>query len=37
MLLRDRFDITHVTLQPEIARLPRQATITVWPRRDTRS
>jgi len=36
-LLRDRFDITHVTLQPEIARLPRQATITVWPRRDTRS
>jgi|RhiMethySRZTD1v2_1073278.scaffolds.fasta_scaffold62451_3 cobalt-zinc-cadmium efflux system protein len=35
-LLRDRFGISHVTLQPEIARLPQQATITVWPRRDAR-
>jgi cobalt-zinc-cadmium efflux system protein len=33
-LLHDRFGITHVTLQPETARLPRQATITIWPRRD---
>jgi cobalt-zinc-cadmium efflux system protein len=31
-LLDERFGITHVTLQPEIARLPRQATITIWPR-----
>jgi cobalt-zinc-cadmium efflux system protein len=36
-LLHDRFGITHVTLQPEIARLPRQATITIWPRRDRTS
>lgn len=36
-LLHDRFGITHVTLQPETARLPRQATITLWPRRDRRS
>lgn len=36
-LLHDRFGITHVTLQPEIARLPRQATITLWPRRDKSS
>jgi cobalt-zinc-cadmium efflux system protein len=34
-MLHDRFGITHVTLQPEIARVPRQATITLWPRRDT--
>jgi cobalt-zinc-cadmium efflux system protein len=33
-LLHDRFGITHVTLQPEIAWLPKQATITMWPRRD---
>ncbi|MGZ8212772.1 MAG: cation diffusion facilitator family transporter, partial [Burkholderiales bacterium] len=33
-LLRERFGITHVTLQPEIARLPKQATITVWPRKE---
>lgn len=33
-LLRERFGITHITLQPEISRLPRQATITVWPRRE---
>jgi cobalt-zinc-cadmium efflux system protein len=31
-LLHERFGITHVTLQPETARLPRQATITIWPR-----
>jgi cobalt-zinc-cadmium efflux system protein len=36
-LLHDRFGITHVTLQPETARLPKQATITIWPRRDLRS
>ena len=33
-LLHDRFGITHVTLQPEIAWLPKQATVTMWPRRD---
>ena len=31
-LLHERFGITHVTLQPEIARLPQQAPITIWPR-----
>jgi cobalt-zinc-cadmium efflux system protein len=36
-LLHDRFGITHVTLQPEIARLPKQATIRMWPRRDKSS
>jgi cobalt-zinc-cadmium efflux system protein len=36
-LLHERFGVTHVTLQPETARLPRQATITIWPRRDRTS
>jgi cobalt-zinc-cadmium efflux system protein len=36
-LLHDRFGITHITLQPETARLPKQATITIWPRRDVGS
>ncbi|HYC48376.1 MAG TPA: cation diffusion facilitator family transporter [Burkholderiales bacterium] len=34
-LLRERFNVDHVTLQPELAsgpRRPRQATVTVWPR-----
>lgn len=36
-LLSERFGITHATLQPETARPPQQATITLWPRRDSRS
>ncbi|HYH43293.1 MAG TPA: cation diffusion facilitator family transporter [Burkholderiales bacterium] len=34
-LLRERFHVDHVTLQPELVpalRLPRQAPVTVWPR-----
>jgi cobalt-zinc-cadmium efflux system protein len=34
-LLRDRFGVDHVTLQPELApalRLPREAPVTIWPR-----
>ena len=34
-LLRDRFAVDHVTLQPELVpglRLPRQAPVTIWPR-----
>ena len=34
-ILRERFGVDHVTLQPELAaaaRLPREATVTVWPR-----
>jgi cobalt-zinc-cadmium efflux system protein len=34
-LLRDRFGVDHVTLQPELVpalRLPRQAPVTIWPR-----
>jgi len=34
-LLRARFGVDHVTLQPELApalRLPRQAPVTIWPR-----
>jgi cobalt-zinc-cadmium efflux system protein len=34
-LLRERFGVDHVTLQPELAagvRLPREAKVTIWPR-----
>jgi cobalt-zinc-cadmium efflux system protein len=34
-VLRERFGVDHVTLQPELApalRLPRQAPVTIWPR-----
>jgi cobalt-zinc-cadmium efflux system protein len=34
-VLRERFGVDHVTLQPELVpalRLPRQATVTLWPR-----
>jgi cobalt-zinc-cadmium efflux system protein len=34
-LLRERFGVDHVTLQPELVpalRLPRQAPVTIWPR-----
>jgi len=34
-VLRERFDVDHVTLQPELVpalRLPRQAPVTIWPR-----
>jgi cobalt-zinc-cadmium efflux system protein len=32
-MLRQRFELDHVTLQPELVlRRPRQATVTIWPR-----
>jgi cobalt-zinc-cadmium efflux system protein len=31
-LLRERFGVDHVTLQPEVVPGPRQATVRVWPR-----
>lgn len=31
-LLHERYEIDHVTLQPELARPPIQATVTMWPR-----
>jgi cobalt-zinc-cadmium efflux system protein len=30
-LLRERFDVDHVTLQPELA-VPQQSPVTIWPR-----
>jgi cobalt-zinc-cadmium efflux system protein len=31
-LLHERYEIDHVTLQPELAQPPAQATVTMWPR-----
>jgi cobalt-zinc-cadmium efflux system protein len=34
-VLKQRFGVDHVTLQPELApelRLPREAKVTIWPR-----
>lgn len=31
-LLRERFGVEHVTLQPELARPPKEARVTIWPR-----